>query len=323
MFQTKMLRLIALGLAVLFSTSAVAGEPSKFIRVKKNKKGVPVSLETGVVTYEKKEGDKTVKVDLVGAVHIADHNYYAQLNEDFENYDVVLYELVAEKDNVPQKGVEREQNILGMIQKMTGEFLGLEHQVSTEPGEGIDYEAKNFVHCDVTPDQLAESMAKNGDNNMTVMLSTLLENMRKQNKAAYDASKSGKQPEQSELAQENMLQLLKDPEGPTKAKRIMAEQFDKMTGDELGAAATQYILTERNEAAMKIFNAELAERSKKDNDLEVAVFYGAAHMQDFEKRLEAEGFKKTETKWNLAWDLRRSTPNPYSDIFNLFEGFGE
>jgi len=35
----------------------------------------------------------------------------------------------------------------------------------------------------------------------------------------------------------------------------------------------------------------------------IAIFYGAAHMTDMSKRLEAMGFSPVSTRWNLAWDL--------------------
>lgn len=311
MFQTK-IRIAVV--ALLFSLSATCiAEDSKFIRVQRNKKGVPTSLQTATSTYTKTEGREVVSVDLIGVVHIADAEYYDELNEELSEYDALLYELVAEKENqVVKKSEEREQNILSTIQKSIGEFLGLEHQVSTEPGEGIIYERQNFVHADMTPTQLQEEMAKNGDSQTTLILSTLVENMRKQNKEAYENKDKPAQPQ----PQIDLLQIVQDPDGPIKIKRMMAEQFDKMTGNELGAALTGYIVDKRNVVAMKVFDEQVANGKKN-----LGIFYGAAHMQDFEKQLEQRGYKKTETRWNTAWDMRRSTPNKYAEIFKLIEAF--
>lgn len=37
----------------------------------------------------------------------------------------------------------------------------------------------------------------------------------------------------------------------------------------------------------------------------IAIFYGAAHMDDFDRRLQADfGLQPGETTWLEAWDLR-------------------
>jgi len=71
-------------------------EPTKFLRVKRDAKDNPVALETAVVRYASADG-KGVTVDLVGAVHIGDKDYYDKLNKLMEQYDVLLYELVARR----------------------------------------------------------------------------------------------------------------------------------------------------------------------------------------------------------------------------------
>ena len=51
---------------------------------------------------------------------------------------------------------------------------------------------------------------------------------------------------------------------------------------------------------MKVLQKEIAAGKKK-----VAIFYGAAHMPDFEQRLTADfGLRKTKQVWVDAWDLR-------------------
>ena len=36
----------------------------------------------------------------------------------------------------------------------------------------------------------------------------------------------------------------------------------------------------------------------------IAIFYGAAHMPDFDKRLKEDfGMKRTESEWITAWNL--------------------
>ena len=41
-----------------------------------------------------------VTIDLIGAVHIGEKAYYDKLNKEFEQYDVLLYELVAPEGKI-------------------------------------------------------------------------------------------------------------------------------------------------------------------------------------------------------------------------------
>ena len=75
-----------------------AAAESKFIRLTRDADKKPVSMQTAVVRYVPVNGSQPgVSVDLIGAVHIGDKDYYDALNKLFESYDVVLYELVSVK----------------------------------------------------------------------------------------------------------------------------------------------------------------------------------------------------------------------------------
>jgi hypothetical protein len=59
------------------------------------------------------------------------------------------------------------------------------------------------------------------------------------------------------------------------------------------------LVSERNRLVME----KLAEVRAKQGRGSYAIFYGAAHMPDFEERLLAEGFVKGETTWLDAWTI--------------------
>jgi len=119
--------------------------PTKFLRVLRDDKKQMTALETAVVRYAPAEGDVTV--DLIGAVHVGDKAYYEKLNKLMEQYDVLLYELVApEGRRVPPKGTKKADNPVAMLQQGIKIILGLEFQL-----EQIDYTKKNFVHADLSP----------------------------------------------------------------------------------------------------------------------------------------------------------------------------
>jgi outer membrane biosynthesis protein TonB len=66
-------------------------KPTDFVRFHEDKKGA--QLQTAIATYRNSRG---VIVDLIGAIHIGDKNYYDVLNAYFEDYDALLYEMVGD-----------------------------------------------------------------------------------------------------------------------------------------------------------------------------------------------------------------------------------
>jgi hypothetical protein len=81
---------------------------------------------------------------------------------------------------------------------------------------------------------------------------------------------------------------------------MMAQQFEDAGGDVvLGRTVNQLLVEDRNEACMKVLKQQLAAGKKK-----MAIFYGAAHMPDFDKRLKGDfDMKRTTSEWIDAWSL--------------------
>ena len=93
---------------------------------------------------------------------------------------------------------------------------------------------------------------------------------------------------------------LTDLLNPKKFKRMMAQQFEDAGGDvSLGGTINRLLVEDRNKACIKVLQQQLTAGKKK-----IAIFYGAAHMPDFDKRLKEDfGMKRTESEWLTAWDL--------------------
>ena len=93
----------------------------------------------------------------------------------------------------------------------------------------------------------------------------------------------------------NML-TKKDPS--LELKRGLASQMDAvealMGGVEAGEGTV--IVGERNRVALGVMDKQIAAGKKK-----IAIFYGAAHLPDMEKRLNERGFKRTKEDWLRAW----------------------
>jgi hypothetical protein len=267
---------------------------SKFMRITRDAKGEPEALETAIVHMVPASGEGDLTVDLVSVVHVADRGYYDQINKQLAKYDVVLYELVAPQGTrIPRGGKRDKSNPLAMIQDMMKSVLELDSQV-----EQVDYQRKHFVHADLSPDQMAEAIRKRGDNGLTLTLSIAADFLRQANLQAQEADKAPAR----EAEDVDLLSLFLDPNGPIKMKRLMAEQFAAMSSPEggLGKTLGTILIADRNQAALKVFQKEMAKGKKK-----IAIFYGAAHMPDFEKRLREEyGLKRSGEQWLAAWDLR-------------------
>lgn len=288
-----------------------------FVRVERDDQGAPLALQTATVRYQPASGEGPLVVDLIGVIHIADRAYFEKLNEQFKQYDAVLYELVAaEKERVPDRTPRRANNPLALINDVAKNVLDLHSQL-----EWIDYTPKNFVHADLSPDEMAEAIRQRGDNSLTITLSVMVDwireaNLKKLKVEQADADKKPAQPEvNSEEAESDSLSLLTDPQGAVKLKRAMVEQF--VSGEPgttgLGRTLDALLIHDRNQAALRVFQKELAGGKKK-----IAIFYGAAHMPDFENRLVNEfGLKRGDITWQTAWDLKPKLGSPWEGILKL------
>jgi len=282
-------------LTFLFPILLVAADAKKdhaftdFMRVVKEEgKRPPTSYDTAITKFADEKN--SVEVHLVGAVHIGDKEYYAELNEIFKRYDAVLYELVAEEDVKPSGRADRNepQSVLSSFQSGMGSALALDFQL-----DHIDYRAKNMVHADLSPTEFARRVADRGDLVQMFYRAMIL-----------GARKSGQDAQKEELRmQGRLLASFFAPDTSLSLKRVLAEEMINQledTGWVIGGDGSA-IITDRNEAALKVLRQEIKNGKKK-----IAVFYGAAHLPEFAKSLKKDfQMKPTGTDWIIAWDLTK------------------
>lgn len=263
----------------------------KFLRIVRDAAGEPQSMQTSIVSYRPKGDDrKGLVVDLVGAVHVGDGAYYDKLNKAFKEYDVVLYELVApEGTKIPKGGrTEGGGHPVGAIQKALKDILDLEFQL-----EKVDYTKDNFVHADMSPEEFAKTMEERGESFLQMFFKMM---------GASIAQQAGKKGGSSDA---EILFALFSPDRAFKLKRVMAQQFEDLGGtmSMLEGPKGSTIIGERNRKAFEVLKKEIAAGKKK-----IAVFYGAGHLPDMEKRLTADfELQPGEVKWIEAWDLRQKS----------------
>ncbi len=265
--------------------TAQAQEPTDFIRYVEDEESD--SLQTAVVTYE---SPQKVRVDLVGAIHIADKPYFDTLNVRFKGYDVVLYELVGPPMDQREKAEPPKdtQNLawVGQLQTMMKSTLKLHGQL-----ECIDYKAKNFVHADMDMTQFTKTQEVKKESFLTLYLRAAQAQKSANDEKGVDSDAAG-------LVM--LLKLLTSKDSSTGLKRMIAEQFDSvediMAGVESGGGTV--LVGERNRVALEVMDRQITAGKKR-----LAVFYGAAHLADMEERLIKKGFKPVKTEWLKAWTL--------------------
>lgn len=257
----------------------------KFVRIKKDKQGNAVALQTSTVRYTKKDGADEIVVDLIGVVHIGEKEYYKKLNKQFEQYDALLYELVAPEGTKIVRGQKRGGfNPISGLQNGMKSVLGLEFQL-----DHIEYSRKNFVHADMTPKEMSDSMSKNDESVAKMFFKMIGSSM------AMQGSANG----MSDIA---LMKALFSGD-KKEIRRVMASQMNNLDRAMVmfNGKEGSTIINHRNTKCFKILDRELKKGKKK-----IGIFYGAGHLADMEKRLLGEKYKMKagEPKWYTAWNLR-------------------
>jgi hypothetical protein len=273
---------------------------AKFIRLTRDDQRRPQVMETAVVRYlpadklpaDKLPADKSsaakpnVEIDLVGAVHVGDRAYYDELNKLFDKYEVVLYELVAPEGTRVPKGGRKGPSThpIGAMQDGMSSVLELAHQLNC-----VDYTKQNFVHADMSPEDFAKTMEERGESFFQIFLRLMGTGM------AQSASGAG-------MSDSALLMALFSKDRATVLKTIMAEQFESLEGSmsALDGPGGSTIITERNKRCFEVLDKQLAAGKKR-----IAIFYGAGHLPDMERRLIADyGLKRASETWLPAWQLQ-------------------
>jgi hypothetical protein len=288
-------RLLAL-LAILVSLGvhAHAGALPDYIRFAEDANSA--RLEVAIKTFTMPSGQR---VDLIGAVHIADQAYYQKLNERFDAYDSVLFELVGDPtaltSSAPRPAGPHYQpgtGAIGFIQQAAAEYLKLTFQL-----EAIDYSKQNMVHADATAEEFAKMQEQRGETTVTLFA------------RAMQAQMNGAiNPEaMAELDTIGLIRILLSPDSAAAFKKALAKMFDQM--ESITAAMEgkdgSVILSGRNELVVKKVKEVLANRKRRH----IAVFYGGAHMPGIESALIKDmAAKASGEEWLAAWTMPTQKP---------------
>ena len=278
---------------LLLQTSLYAEEvdTSEFVRVRYSEKTPTraIAMDTAVVHFESKSGDKdAATVDLIGAVHIADTEYYEKLNKLFTEYDVVLFELVAEEGTRldPKETAKSKESpgLIGGVQNGFADLLKLEHQL-----HHIDYTVKNMLHADMEPDVFMQRMI--GEGEMAKIFTRAM--MQSLNQSGSQSDKTaGRMIGSLFAARDKSLGL----------KRVFATEMCRQIDDQLWifeGDEGSTLIRERNGCALAKLREVIHRGEKK-----IAIFYGAAHLYDFcDQLVNNFDMKPVKVTWIKAWDM--------------------
>jgi len=272
------------------SRAPAVDSPSEFIRFVEDSDG-SARLETAIVNYRDDQGRQ---VALVGALHIGDDAYFDELNHLFPHFDSVLYEIIAERGTVPDPA-NSGASAIGGVQHMMKDFMDLQFQL-----EQVDYTADNFVHADLDPESMARLMEERGESVLSIVLRMVLEGM-------AQSMNEGDEEAFAKAQADQWAMLLALFSGNSRSlKFALGRQFGDLEQvfaameDNDPSGKGSLLIGERNRAAMAVLSERLG-----DGDKRIAIYYGAGHMPDFERRLAREGFSKTTDTWLTAWNLAR------------------
>ena len=290
----------------------IAAEAPEFIRVEETE--TATHLQTAVVRFTKGEAS----VELVGAVHIADQNYYEALNKRFEGYEALLFEGIggdkpaavpaaaAEVEEAPaEEPAESEVAEEAPVEEAPVEEIPAAKVPAIKKKEKldglhgayesgakwlglayqmkvIDYRKANFVHADLS---MAEFTALQKERGETLIGFVLKSGLKKTDKPA-------KEPSTLKL----LVSLVRgDKDG---LKRELVHTLGAGDDQVAALAGDNVIIGDRNAKCLEVLDREVLAGKKK-----LGIFYGAAHFPDMEKRLLEGGWTKTGTEWMTAWEI--------------------
>ncbi|XP_057817382.2 uncharacterized protein LOC131030542 [Cryptomeria japonica] len=311
-----------------------------FVKLHKNEIGRE-DLQTAIVSYRKKFPwsilQPGTQVDLVAAIHIADKEYFADLQQELANYDRVLYEMITDKDPkqsnrnprtrwIPPKRLPgaryQEFDIMEFIERSMASSLGLYDQL-----ECLDYQRDNWYNADLDYRTFELMQHERGENLFIIARETSAISSKEITKSIFE--REDLDPWKSKLLWvarffpmplaglfliESVCGFSSSPIGrspemkalfhldlATAVKLFLAKQItSELTEGKSKWVKNSVIIGERNRVVMEELRAAMNDGCQK-----IAILYGSGHMPDMDERLQTEfGLVPTQISWKTAWSLK-------------------
>jgi hypothetical protein len=225
---------------------------------------------------------------LVGASHIGESNYFATLQKRLDAQPLVLFEGVGARSKKLKFNPEEESS----VQHTLATSLGLVFQLSA-----IDYDRPHFQNSDLSIAQLQALFQSGGTagSRGTKAGQEFQELLQIMNGSSFLGALVhfgikfiGSNPRLQAMTKVVLIELLGQIKGDMAQLKGMPPEIQRLLA---------VIIQERNKVVVEDVKKELAARPPRD----IAVFYGAGHMADLEKRLRTElGYVPRRTVWFIA-----------------------
>lgn len=282
---------LSFAFAVSFAFADDSDVPEPMIRIEYERETVPVSLQTPILRFEGSYKGEPIQIDLIGAIHFADSEYYAVLNRRFTQYDAVGVEMILPK-GVPLSAVSQNNSFrtnkikdpldaFAAFQLWMGKTLQLTSQL-----DEIDYGSSNMVIADMDAETLKNSIAESDEINdllLDIFLAIFSQDDAKvQNGASYA----------------DAWAILFSRNRPRQLKRL----FARLAAEEMDTKIPfeKSLIEKRNAAAFGRLMEQI-DAGKRN----LALFYGAAHLPGLAQKLENDlHLRPVGTEWLDAWSLK-------------------
>ena len=280
--------------------------PAPYMRVVQTEAGV-IQLQIALRSFVPPRPTAPV-ICLAAVAHIGDSNYYRALQQHLDEQPLVLFEGVGRPDAgdepAPAKGSGphnpwmRHATEDSSLQSTMASSLGLVFQL-----EAIDYDRAHFRNSDLSLRQIQRLLSGppagapgGGDAKPNAQFAVLMQVMDGHSLLGM-------------IAQFGMRLVGSSPKLQAMTKLMLIEVFGQLNGDftKMGAASPEIkellrvLIESRNQVVLDDLKAEL---KKARPPTSLAVFYGAGHMGDLEKRLTRElHYRPRADRWLTAFTV--------------------
>lgn len=247
------------------------------------------ALQTGTVEFRPASGSGP-SILLVGVAHLGTREYFQALQKRLDRATVVLYEGVGLKD--VKHGPGAGSGGAG-VQDALANALGLEFQLNV-----IDYRRPHFINSDLHVPELQEEVRKRSTDTEAPEADAMLDQL---TQALQGTGFTGG-------ALNQMIGLLGATPQMREMTKVMLVEVLSQAGELLEMAKGMspemkdlfdVLLTQRNAIVLRDLRAQLAKHKAGES---IAVFYGAAHMDEIAARLRDElGYAPQPPQWDTAF----------------------
>jgi hypothetical protein len=287
----RLLRLLALVLSfgTAFAEPTPAQKGATFVRSIEHADKT-TACETLCAEYLPASGPGPA-VWLIGVAHLGTPDYYREIQQRLDRSSVVLYEGVGLDEAVAAGPIAGTRD--AGLQAGLAKALGLVFQL-----DAIDYRRPHFRNSDVRPAELTDKVEKRAASDPGKKSEDLIGPLME---ALQGTGAIGQM-------MNNVIAVLgKSPEMQEMTKAVLVEALGN-AGDLLDLARTaspelrdlfDTLLTDRNAVVLRDLRAQIAQRAPGDT---IAIFYGAAHMDEIATRLRTDlGYVPAKQEWLPAF----------------------